>query len=34
MNNLHQLKNNMKMNKNKETESLMIGNAPELVESA
>jgi hypothetical protein len=28
---LHQLKNS-KMNKNKETESLMIGNVPELVE--
>jgi hypothetical protein len=34
MNNLHQLKNNMKMNKNKETESLMIVNVSELVEAA
>jgi hypothetical protein len=34
MNNLHRLKNNMKMNKNKETESLMIENIPELVEVA
>jgi hypothetical protein len=31
---LHQLKNSKKMNKNKETESLMIGNIPELVEAA
>jgi hypothetical protein len=29
---LHQLKNSKKMNKNEETESLMIGNVPELVE--
>jgi hypothetical protein len=34
MNNLHRLKNNMKMNKNKETGSLMIGNVPELIEAA
>jgi hypothetical protein len=34
MNNLHQLKNNMKMNKNKETGSLLIVNVPELVEAA
>jgi hypothetical protein len=34
MNNLHRLKNNIKMNKNEETESLMIENVPELVESA
>jgi hypothetical protein len=34
MNKLHQLKNNKKMNKNEETESLMIGNVPELVEAA
>jgi hypothetical protein len=33
MNNLHRLKNNMKMNKNEETESLMIGNVSELVEA-
>jgi hypothetical protein len=33
MNNLHLLKNNMKINKNEETESLMIGNIPELVEA-
>jgi hypothetical protein len=31
---LHQLKNNKKINKNAETESLMIGNVPELVEAA
>jgi hypothetical protein len=31
---LHQLKNGKKMNKNEETESLMIGNIPELVEAA
>jgi hypothetical protein len=31
---LHQLKNNKKMNKNEETESLMIGNVPDLVEAA
>jgi hypothetical protein len=31
---LHQLKNSKKMNKNKETEILMIGNVPELVEAA
>jgi hypothetical protein len=30
----HQLKNSKKMNKNEETESLMIGNIPELVEVA
>jgi hypothetical protein len=29
-NKLHRLKNNMKMNKNEETESLMIRNVPEL----
>jgi hypothetical protein len=29
---LHQLKNSKKMNKNKETESLMIGNVSKLVE--
>jgi hypothetical protein len=34
MNMLHQLKNSKKMNKNEETESLMIGNVPELVEVA
>jgi hypothetical protein len=34
MNNLHRLKNNVKMNKNEETESLMIGNVSELVEAA
>jgi hypothetical protein len=34
MNNLHRLKNNVKMNKNEETESLMIGNVSELVEVA
>jgi hypothetical protein len=34
MNILHQLKNSKKMNKNEETESLMIGNIPELVEAA
>jgi hypothetical protein len=34
MNNLHRLKNNIKMNKNEETESLMIENVPELVEFA
>jgi hypothetical protein len=33
-NKLHRLKNNKKMNKNEETESLMIGNVPELVEVA
>jgi hypothetical protein len=33
MNNLHLLKNNMKINKNEETESLIIGNIPELVEA-
>jgi hypothetical protein len=32
MNMLHQLKNSKKMNKNEETESLMIGKVPELVE--
>jgi hypothetical protein len=31
---LHQLKNSKKMNKNEETESLMIGNVRELVEAA
>jgi hypothetical protein len=31
---LHQLKNSNKMNKNEETESLIIGNVPELVEAA
>jgi hypothetical protein len=31
---LHQLKNSKKMNKNEETESLMIGNVPEHVEAA
>jgi hypothetical protein len=30
----HQLKSTKKMNKNEETESLMIGNIPELVEAA
>jgi hypothetical protein len=30
---LHQLKNNKKINKNKETESLMIENVPELIEA-
>jgi hypothetical protein len=30
----HQLRNNKKMNKNEETESLMIGNVLELVEAA
>jgi hypothetical protein len=34
MNMLHQLKNNKKMNTNEETKTLMIGNAPELVEAA
>jgi hypothetical protein len=34
MNNLHRLKNNMKLNEIEETESLMIGNVPELVEAA
>jgi hypothetical protein len=34
MNNLHRLKNNMKMKKNEETESLMIRNVSELVEVA
>jgi hypothetical protein len=34
MNDLHQLKNNTQMNKNEETESLMIGNVPEHVEAA
>jgi hypothetical protein len=34
MNNLHRLKNNMKMNKNEKTKSLMIENVPELVEDA
>jgi hypothetical protein len=34
MNMLHQLRNNKKMNKNKETESLMIGNVPDHVEAA
>jgi hypothetical protein len=31
---LHQLKNSKKMNKNDETESLMIGNVPKLIEAA
>jgi hypothetical protein len=31
---LHQLKNSKKMNKNEETESLMIENVPELIEAA
>jgi hypothetical protein len=31
---LHPLKNSKKMNKNEETESLMIGNVSELVEAA
>jgi hypothetical protein len=31
---LHQLKNSKKMNKNEETESLMIGNITDLVEAA
>jgi hypothetical protein len=31
---LHQLRNDKKMNTNEETESLMIGNVPELVEVA
>jgi hypothetical protein len=31
---LHQLKNSKKMNKNKDTESLMIGNVPKLIEAA
>jgi hypothetical protein len=30
---LHQLKNSKKMNKNEETESLIIGNVPKLVEA-
>jgi hypothetical protein len=30
---LHQLKNSKKMNKNEDTESLMIGNVPKLVET-
>jgi hypothetical protein len=34
MNNLHRLKNNMKINKNEETDSLMIRNVTELVETA
>jgi hypothetical protein len=34
MNMLHQLKNSKKMNKNEETESLMIGNILELIEAA
>jgi hypothetical protein len=33
-NKLHRLKNNKKMNKNEEIESIMIGNVPELVEAA
>jgi hypothetical protein len=32
MNNLHRLMNNMKMNKNEETECIMIGNVPKLIE--
>jgi hypothetical protein len=31
---LHQLKNSKKMNKNKETKSLLIENVPELIEAA
>jgi hypothetical protein len=34
MNMMHQLKNSKKMNKNEETESLMIENIPEFVEAA
>jgi hypothetical protein len=34
MNMLHQLKNSKKIYKNEETESLMIGNVPELVKAA
>jgi hypothetical protein len=34
MNMLYQLKNYKKINKNEETESLMIGNVPELVDAA
>ncbi len=34
MKNLHQLKNNMKMNKNEGIERLMIENVPELQEAA
>jgi hypothetical protein len=34
MNKLHRLKNNKKMKKNEETENLMIGNVPELLEAA
>jgi hypothetical protein len=33
MNMLHQLKNSKKINKNKETKSLMIGNITKLVEA-
>jgi hypothetical protein len=33
-NKLHRLKNNKEMNKYEETESLMIGNVPELVKAA
>jgi hypothetical protein len=33
MNKLHRLKNNMKMNKNEENESLMIGHVLEVVEA-
>jgi hypothetical protein len=32
MNNMHRLNNNMKMNKNEETECIMIGNVLELIE--
>jgi hypothetical protein len=32
MNNMHRLNNNMKMNKNEETEYIMIGNVLELIE--
>jgi hypothetical protein len=33
MNNLHRLKNNMKMKKNEETKSIMIRNVPEFVKA-
>jgi hypothetical protein len=33
-NKMHRLMNNKKMNKNEETESVMIGNVPELVGAA
>jgi hypothetical protein len=32
MNNMHRLNNNMKINKNEETEYIMIGNVLELIE--